>query len=402
MTDRHQRSLQKILTSLSEAIDVSPAKYRDARERYDTVGSWLGEEDSELAPFKPTIYPQGSFALGTAIRPLGDDEYDVDAVCLLERPPDPITQQVLKRLVGDRLRHPRSRYRQMLEPPTGGRRCWTIRYADASKFHLDVLPAIPDDFLWLLRLGVPREWAETAIRLTDRKTWDIDPQWPRSNPKGFAAWFRSRMETQIREAKSILALDIKAEAEEIPDYEVRTPLQRLVQLLKRHRDIHYNGDADKPVSIIITTLAAQAYDDGANLFDALQKVISEMPTRIVQREGEWWVANPVNPHENFADKWNEPGNQRKVSVFHDWLRRLEREWTAVLQAADLDAAMPRLRAAFGARDVNTAWTKCFGTSAGAMAGSAAGAAVVVPRVTERPPVPQVELPPRPPRPWKPR
>ena len=140
MTDRHQRSLQKILTSLSEAIDVSPAKYRDARERYDTVGSWLGEEDSELAPFKPTIYPQGSFALGTAIRPLGDDEYDVDAVCLLERPPDPITQQVLKRLVGDRLRHPRSRYRQMLEPPTGGRRCWTIRYADASKFHLDVLP----------------------------------------------------------------------------------------------------------------------------------------------------------------------------------------------------------------------------------------------------------------------
>ncbi len=401
MTYHHRSSLQTFLHSLSEEIDVSPAKYRDAKERYDAVGSWLGQEDSALAAYKPTIYPQGSFALGTAVRPLGDDDYDVDAVCLLERPPNPITQQLLKRLVGDRLKHPHSRYRGMLDPPTGGRRCWTIRYADTSKFHLDVLPAIPDNFLWLLHLGVPREWAETAIRLTDRKTWDIDPEWPRSNPKGFASWFRSRMEAQIREAKSVRALDIKAEAEEIPDYEVRTPLQRLVQLLKRHRDIHYNGDADKPVSIIVTTLAAQTYNDGANLFDALQRAVREMPTGILQSGGNWWVANPVNPQENFADKWNEPGNERKVTVFHEWLRRLEREWTSLLQETDLKSVVPRLQKAFGSRDVNVAWNKCFGTSLGAAAVPAAGAAVVVPKVAERPPAPRVELPPRPPRPWKP-
>lgn len=401
MTYHHHRSLQKFLHSLSEEIDVSPAKYRDAKERYDAVGSWLGQEDSALAAYKPTIYPQGSFALGTAVRPLGDDDYDVDAVCLLERPPNPITQQLLKRLVGDRLKHPHSRYRGMVDPPTGGRRCWTIRYADASKFHLDVLPAIPDDFLWLLDLGVPRDWAETAIRLTDSKTWDIDPEWPRSNPKGFASWFRSRMETQIREAKIRRAMEIKAEAEEIPDYEVRTPLQRLVQLLKRHRDIHYNGDPDKPVSIIITTLAAHAYGDGSTLLDALQRVVPEMRARIVRRGGKWWVANPVNPQENFADKWNERGGARKVTVFQDWLQRLEREWTEVLQATDLKSVGPRLQAAFGTRDVNSAWNKCFGASVGGATATTAGVTVVVPPVTDRPPAPRVELPSRPNRPWKP-
>ena len=145
---------------------MPPSKYREATEHYEAVGAWLDADDSELARYQLSIYPQGSFALGTAVKPLGDDEYDVDTVCLLQLTPDQVTQKQLKDLVGARLKHPQSRYKDMIEPRDGGRRCWTIRYADASKFHLDVLPAIPDDYGWLVALGVPKEWAETAICLS--------------------------------------------------------------------------------------------------------------------------------------------------------------------------------------------------------------------------------------------
>ena len=151
------------------------------------------------------------------------------------------TQQQLKAMVGDRLKHPSSRYKRMIDPEEGGRRCWTIKYADESKFHLDILPSVPDDYAWLIALGVPEEWAKSAICITDRETWKTDLNWPRSNPKGYAAWFKERMQERLYEQKLALARAERAEVEEIEDFEVRTPLQRMIQLLKRHRDVRYDG-----------------------------------------------------------------------------------------------------------------------------------------------------------------
>ena len=233
--ERRQRSAL-LLRHLADEIDVPPTRYQEAKDRYNAVGDWLGEEDSELAPFLPAVFPQGSFALGTAIRPIGDEEYDVDAVCLLQRPPADLTQQELKGLVGARLKHPRSRYRDMVSPPDGGRRCWTIRYAEGTKFHLDVLPAIPDAYQDLLPLAVETAFAEHAVQITDKNMWHLDLPWPKSNPRGYAEWFKSRMRASLQRAKEQLALQIRADVEEIEDFRVRVPLQRVVQILKRHRD----------------------------------------------------------------------------------------------------------------------------------------------------------------------
>jgi hypothetical protein len=49
-----------------------------------------------------------------------------------------------------------------------GRRCWTLNYADGAKFHMDILPAIPDDYSWLIQLGVPDDFAQHAICITDK------------------------------------------------------------------------------------------------------------------------------------------------------------------------------------------------------------------------------------------
>ena len=315
----------------------------------------------------------------------------MDSVCLLDRPPDHVTQQQLKKLVGDRLKHPHSRYKDMVEPKEGGRRCWTIRYAEGSRFHLDVLPAIPDDYGWLLDLGVPLEWARMAIRLTDRTTWnDPNVDWPRSNPKGYVAWFKDRMRMRLQEAKRIHAKETLAELEQIEDFEVRTPLQRLIQILKRHRDVRYNDDDDKPISIIITTLAAMAYNEEVDLVDAVLEVIPRMRDHIERREGIWWVPNPVDPAENFADKWAE--QPRKARLFFQWLDALEREYKELLTDEGYGKVGDYLHEAFGSRDAQTVIAKHVGIATTAPV-------VLTPRKSEEPSTPKIELPSTPSKPW---
>ena len=391
-----RRQLGQIFHHLAEQLDVPPSKYRQAKEHYEAVGAWLDADDSELAIYGPSIYPQGSFALGTAVKPLGDEEYDVDAVCLLRLTPQQVTQQQLKALVGDRLKHPRSRYRNMIEPKEGGRRCWTIQYSDTSKFHLDVLPAIPDDYRLLLALGVPEGWAASAICLTDQKTWnDPDPKWPRSNPKGFVAWFMSRMHMRLEEAKRLRARELRMEVEEIEDFEIRTPLQRLIQILKRHRDVRYNGDDDKPISIIVTTLAAQAYNNEADLLEAVLDVVPRMRQYIQQRGTVWWVQNPVNPEENFADKWAE--EPRKAKLFFEWLDALEGEYKELVTDQGFQKIEDYLHKAFGGRDAEAAIAMHLGSLKGNSV--AVAPLVITPRKSEQPATPKIELTSHPNKPW---
>ena len=100
-------------------------KYEEAENHYKAVGEWLAGENSDLARYNPDIYAQGSFALGTAIKPIGREEYDVDAVCKLDLSLCNITQAELKHLVGNRLKA-HDKYKGMLEEK---RRCWALNYS---------------------------------------------------------------------------------------------------------------------------------------------------------------------------------------------------------------------------------------------------------------------------------
>ncbi len=393
------KRFDELLSDLAAELDVPPSKYREAKDRYDAVGAWLGEDGSELAEYNPAIYPQGSFALGTAIRPVGEGDYDVDAVCLLEIEASETTQQQLKAMVGDRLKHPSSRYKRMIDPEEGGRRCWTIKYADESKFHLDILPSVPDDYAWLIALGVPEEWAKSAICITDRETWKTDLNWPRSNPKGYAAWFKERMQERLYEQKLALARAERAEVEEIEDFEVRTPLQRMIQLLKRHRDVRYDGDDDKPISIIITTLAARSYDNELTLGEAMLNVGPRMRQNIELRDNTFWVANPVNPHENFADKWAE--TPRKAEIFFHWLEAIEREHEDLLTESGFRQVGSYLTTTYGARESKAALARYASRGSATATTAGAPAVILTGRKTDEPQRPRIELPPNPSKPWGP-
>lgn len=315
----------KYLEDLIAQIRLPESVYRAAAKRYEDVGEWLEGAESRLARRRPLIYPQGSIALGTAIRPLAGDEHDVDAVCLLRDPPYETYQREIKRIVGERLKeHPE--YRDMLKPPDGGRRCWTLKYRGTPAFHLDILPAIPDDPSSLTQAGVCPAWAKEAIRITDKTTWGCKNHvWPTSNPKGFLSWFRSQMPQRLREAKILKArsrfMTIEMAMERIPDHEVRTPLQGAVQILKFHRDLHYAGDPDKPISIIISTLAGLAYQNEDTVASAVLAIVPKMRRFIQVTPGTYRIDNPADPRENFAERWaDEP---TKSVEFFRWLRRLE-------------------------------------------------------------------------------
>lgn len=310
MYELQKEQLSEILRRIVEILDIPESRYKEAVEKYKEVGQWLGAPDSPLYKFSPEIYPQGSFRLGTMIRPLLDnDEYDIDLVCRLLIRKDNITQKELKSLIGNRLKEQKD-FRDILEE---SRRCWILHFE--KRFHMDILPAIPDE-----------EGLKESILITDKEL----RFWQHSNPIGYANWFWDRMKPQAEEQLKSLAESLRMSIEEVPRWKVKTPLQRVVQLLKRHRDIYFQNDQeDKPCSIIITTLAAHAYDNEAGLYDAIVGIVRKMPNYIETRNGVYWVPNPVNPKENFADKWREHPERREK--FYAWLEKVENDFTSILQ-----------------------------------------------------------------------
>ena len=68
-------------------------------------------------------------------------------------------------------------------------------------------------------------------------------------------------------------LKCSADIDEIKEYHLKTPLQKAIQILKRHRDIMFKDDTKhlKPISIIITTIAAELYRNEDNIVEMAKK-----------------------------------------------------------------------------------------------------------------------------------
>ncbi|MCA9470113.1 MAG: nucleotidyltransferase [Nitrospira sp.] len=332
MLFRDKQKLSDLLLKTAKALDIPDQAYEDATIRYEDVGTWLGEDDSELKDYAPEIYPQGSFRLGTVVQPIsGLDEYDIDLVCHLNLPKERITQKDLKKMVGNRLAK-REDLKKILIP---SRRCWVLKYpaqAQMPKFHMDILPAIPN-----------HERPPMGILLTDTEL----RLWQKSNPKAYSEWFYERMKVAFSEKRDLLAKEFQVTVEDVPEWQVKTPLQVAIQVLKRHRDIHFQHDPEnRPVSIIITTLSAYAYRNQADIYDAFTDIIRDMPNFVNKKNGRWRVDNPVDPDENFADKWNEYPHRQLA--FAKWLDKVQLDFSAVSQKENLNEALDFLTPSFGA------------------------------------------------------
>jgi len=149
----------------------------------------------------------------------------------------------------------------------------------------------------------------------------ISRNWNKSNPQGYVTWFQHEMEEKIR-LRSGNIVNFSESVEALPVYKRKAILQKVIQLLKRHRDLHYGSNPDKPISIIITTLATKAYNGESNLLESLQNIIQNMRNFIERKaDGEYLIQNPARLEENFADKWKECPT--KAIVFFEWLGRVK-------------------------------------------------------------------------------
>jgi len=355
----------EILDELGENLDITETQFDDAVRSYNAVGGWLANEDSLLKPYDPTIQPQGSMIIGTTVKPVNKiDDIDIDLVCQLQGK-DPIwTQKHLKKIVGDQLaKH--KKYESILDEE--GRRCWTLKYRESStlndQYHMDILPAIITNGY---RIVLEKTFSDTGYTDTEKLTLSItdntlfnypsetkSENWLRSNPFGYAKWFIDQATIS-----TIKLFSLNEAVKPVPKYQKnKFPLQRVVQILKRHRDMMFKGDKEKPISIIITTLAGYAYKKETNVFDALINVIDNMHLYIQEKtdlatgEKYRFIGNPVHPTENFADRWRE--TPAKETKFKNWLIAVKKDITDSSVQIGNHNIMERLTKSFGEDDVKT-------------------------------------------------
>lgn len=349
LTNDQQKQFSSIFEELSNQLDITKEEHDAAVRSYNAVAKHLTRTDSELSVYSPEILPQGSFMIGTIIKPIVDgDDLDIDLVCQLKGKQDQWTQKDVKQIIGKELKE-HGIFSKLLEIPDG-RRCWTMRYRDnarekESQYHMDILPSIVDTDYHILYESLFSakglsgteidQLDELAIRITDKERNDYTTEmnhlkWLKSNPFGYAKWFEDRsIVTQLGMINETRFLSEWVKP--VPERkEEKLPLQRVIQIMKRHRDIYYSereDKDDKPISIIITTLAARAYKGEADIIEALQNVVSNMLDYIIEEHDYSKdkmikrVNNPVNELENFADKWLDYPQREKN--FYEWHQVLQ-------------------------------------------------------------------------------
>ncbi|MFD2054913.1 nucleotidyltransferase [Mesorhizobium calcicola] len=326
-----------ILDEICQDLELTTAQMEAAKASYEAVADWLSSSDNPTLQHID-VYPHGSAGLGTSVKPLGREDFDVDVICLVFRFACVRPPAELKKIVGDRLRE-NPRYAAMLEEK---KRCWRLNYA--REFHLDVSPTI-----------VNPSCNNGGELVPDKSLSEFKP----TNPKGYRALFekRSLMRPRLKVQKAI-ASDRQANIEPFPIHRrVKDILRRTVQLLKRHRDIYFfDIEADiAPISIVITTLAAQAYEYCVNTFtfdselDVVIATIRMMPHFIdrpfVNGQRMYVVANETTIGENFAERWNkEPA---RATAFYAWNAKALADFENLSELEGLDRISKKLGDAYG-------------------------------------------------------
>ena len=340
-TVEKRRELNNLFQHIAEGLDITETQFNNLVRSYNAVGKYL-EGDDTFKAYRPVVTPQGSLRLGTIIQPITEDgDIDVDLVYRLNGKSAIWTQKDIKLLVGKRLKE-HGTYNGMLDKEEG-RRCWTLLYrqdSDNSKerYHIDILPSVSDaEFNRRFESIRNREYSsqtvdQIAIRITDNKDPSYErsteiSEWLKSNPDGYAMWFAYRCKSMTEKRENLFETVIP-----MGKYvKEKTILQRIVQILKRHRDIMFKDNEDKPISIIITTLTAKAYSGESSLLEGLVNVISTMENYITKdRNGNYFIGNPVNSEENFADKWLT--HPKRKDNFFKWIRQVKADMNNIINA----------------------------------------------------------------------
>ena len=179
-----REDLNVLYNKIAESIDISETLFDQAEEYYKKLGAWM---DKETPIYRITVYAQGSFALGTIIKPLTDkDDYDLDLVCEFANYYGLDAKSLKVKVVKPLL----DRYDEVTKIEEK-RRCWQVVYKNRSNFHMDIIPSVNKI---------------NHISITDKNDKESSYEYIGSNPKGYMEWFNGRKVLRyeaIREAYEI-------------------------------------------------------------------------------------------------------------------------------------------------------------------------------------------------------
>jgi hypothetical protein len=292
--------VDELLRLVAERIQLSPSKWQEACERYQTIAALLEGAGSKLRV--RDSYPQGSVRIQATIASRrGDDQHDIDFITELEVGRTS-PEEMIDLLFHSIDQGEGSRYHGKC---TRRNRCVTIEYAD---MHLDVTPAY--------RAGEPWRLSSIPDRRLDRQVL--------SNPEGFALWFAGMLKHagyKHYELRAYQPAPAQAPVNEKPN-----PLI-VLQLLKRWRNVRYvSRDERKPPSVLLACLIAQTaakFGQAASLLDELWLHACELEKTFDEHGRSrrlLHVPNPACRQDALTDRW--PGSFAAQERFHADLTEL--------------------------------------------------------------------------------
>ena len=250
------KNTQEFQDFLRDHVNLNPSRL----ERLESGVRGVNGHLKDHLPGYQKMEPQGSYAMGTLIKPVGeDDEYDADIQIIMNHNPKWEPRDYINAIY-DTLKE-NQRYVDKIKR---GTRCVTVDYA--GDFHLDVVPRVTKNGRYYICNRRENKFEET-------------------DGNGYRDWFNKQ--NQITEGH----------------------LKRVVRLLKYLRD-HKNNYTAK--SILLTTLVGNTIkpsDKGteavATIADTLETVLTRMDDYLQKHPTMPEIRNPAVPSETFNRHWDQ-------------------------------------------------------------------------------------------------
>ncbi|MCW5519403.1 nucleotidyltransferase [Aureitalea sp. L0-47] len=298
--------LDDLLARIAEQIQLDDTRKERMESAYRAIESLLNEDDKFFKDATFEIYPQGSVRIGTTVKPTGKNEFDLDIVVHIvidwkNYTPQYIYNQ-LKRVLQNS-----DRYKDKVELKN---RCVRLNYA--GDFHMDILPGCQET-----------SYDEDKLVVPDRELGD----WTSSNPRGYGNWFieKSNLAKTTLLEKAYAMEDLPAD-----EFSKKKPLQRAVQLIKMYRDEYFKTNPKMATSsIILTTIAGEFYQGDDSIFDAIENIIIKIKQNFNAAGlvgNRLKILNPVNPQEDFSDKWDDVKEPELYEQFRKFILHLDEQW----------------------------------------------------------------------------
>ncbi len=347
------------LDAIIKQIDLTDTLFANAEEKYENVAKCLERIFPNI-----NVYPQGSFSIGTTTKPYKKEKdcfYDIDLIAEVGTLSSNISGEGLMEEIYNILL--KSIYKDKI---ISFDKCITLSFAnvDGFGFNIDIVPAKKSEEAIknnMIINGVKQEYKDDIISISSSDRGDDKNNgWYVSMPLSYKKWFDDINDVfKQKKLKKLNESGIHyASIDKVPRYKMKTSLQKVIQILKRARDVYYSHiekEDYKPISAIITTLVATiasehsqeeistyqlllivlkelkkySYFNHVNNLYEYNNIYSDVP-HIYRENGEWKLINPVNPLDNYLDSWNNEKKENIAKLFFEWIDFLEKDFKGLI------------------------------------------------------------------------